>query len=60
MATAIFIIFMTAIIALACDAKATDAHSLRVRRLYRRIKKVHKANEQTRLDAQYYTQQVGK
>lgn len=60
MATAITIIFIATLVALATDAKAQDTHALSVFRLRRKIKKVQKANEQTDLDSLYYKQQIGK
>jgi len=60
MATAITLIFIATLIGLAVDAKANDTHALSVRRLYRRIRKVQKANDQTRLDSIYYSQQTYK
>lgn len=50
----IALITLTALIAAAIDAKQMDAHRLQVRRLYRKIKKVERANQLTALDALYY------
>lgn len=59
-ALTIALVFAMSMIALAYDAKACDSHSLKVRRLYRKIRRVQKANEQTELDTMYYTSQIGK
>lgn len=56
----IALITIAALIAAAIDAKHMDSHRLAVSRLYRKIRKVQRANEQTELDCMYYRQQVGK
>lgn len=53
-------ILIAALIAAVFDAKATDTHRLQVRRLYRKIKKVERANQLTALDAMFYVNQIGK
>lgn len=59
-AITISVIFIATLTALACDAKENDTHALSVRRLYRKIRKVQKVNEQTELDNMFYANQVGK
>jgi len=59
-ALTIALVFAMTMIALAIDAKDCDSHALKVRRLYRRIRKVQKANQQTELDNLFYANQVSK
>lgn len=59
-ALTIALVFAMTMIALAYDAKACDSHSLKVRRLYRKIRRVQEANKATELDNLYYTQQISK
>lgn len=59
-ALTIAIVFAMTLIGLAADAKACECHALKVRRLYRKIRKVQKANQQTELDSIYYRNQIGK
>lgn len=56
----IALITIAALIAAAVDAKQMDNHRLAVSRLYRKIRKVQRANEQTELDNLFYKSQVGK
>lgn len=56
----IALITIAALIAAAVDAKQMDSHRLAVSRLYRKIRKVQRANEQTELDCMYYRQHVSK
>lgn len=59
-ALTIALVFAMTMIALAYDAKSCDYHSLKVRRLYRKIRKVQEANKATELDTLYYRNQIGK
>lgn len=56
----IALITIAALIAAAVDAKHMDSHRLAVSRLYRKIRKVQRANELTAIDTMYYVNQVGK
>lgn len=56
----ITITITAALIAMICDAKATDSHKLQVRRLHRKMVAIKKANEATQMDVMYYTNQVSK
>lgn len=56
----ISITITAAIIAMICDAKFEDSHRLRVRRLYRKIRKAQQANAATQLDNLFYTSNIGK
>lgn len=59
-ALTIALVFAMTMIALAFDAKACDSHSLKVRRLYRKIRRVQEANKATELDNLFYKNQIGK
>lgn len=59
-ALTIALVFAMILVAFAIDAKQVECHALKVRRIYRKIRKVQKANQQTELDNLFYANQVSK